>query len=70
VFFPVWLESVCRILPFASMLQLPVEVWLGQYDASELPAVFSVQAGWVLVLVLAGRRVMSRAVRRVVVQGG
>jgi ABC-2 type transport system permease protein len=70
VFFPLWLETVCRILPFASMLQLPVEVWLGQYDAAELPLVFAVQAAWVLILVLAGRHVMSRAVRRVVVQGG
>jgi ABC-2 type transport system permease protein len=70
VFFPVWLETVCRILPFSSMLQLPVEVWLGQYVAAELPVVFAIQAAWVLVLALAGRHVMSRAVRRVVVQGG
>jgi ABC-2 type transport system permease protein len=52
------------------MLQLPVEVWLGQYDAAELPAVFALQAGWALALVLAGRHVMRRAVQRVVVQGG
>jgi ABC-2 type transport system permease protein len=70
VFFPDWLESVSRALPFASMLQLPVEVWLGRYDAGELPWVYAQQLFWGVVLVLAGRHVMSRAVRRVVVQGG
>jgi ABC-2 type transport system permease protein len=70
VFFPLWLETICRALPFASMLQLPVEVWLGQYDAVGLVGVFALQAGWAVALVLAGRHVMRRAVRRVVVQGG
>lgn len=70
VFFPGWLESVARALPFASMLQLPVEVWLGLHHGRGLLGVYAVQAAWGLVLVLAGRYVMSRAVRRVVVQGG
>lgn len=70
VFFPGWLEAVARALPFASMLQLPVEVWLGQHPAGELPGVFALQAAWAVALVLAGRFVMARAVRRVVVQGG
>jgi ABC-2 type transport system permease protein len=70
VFFPLWLETICRVLPFASMLQLPVEVWLGQYEPAELVGVFALQAAWAVALVLAGRQVMQRAVRRVVVQGG
>jgi ABC-2 type transport system permease protein len=70
VFFPDWLETLCRALPFASMLQLPVEVWLGRYDASELWGVLAIQVAWGAALVLAGRSVMRRAVRRVVVQGG
>jgi ABC-2 type transport system permease protein len=70
VFFPDWLEALARALPFASMMQLPVEVWLGRYDGLDLVAVFALQLGWAAALVLAGRHVMSRAVRRVVVQGG
>jgi ABC-2 type transport system permease protein len=70
VFFPLWLETVCRALPVASMLQLPVGVWLGQNDGVELLGVFALQAAWAVALVVAGRRVMGRAVRRVVVQGG
>jgi ABC-2 type transport system permease protein len=70
VFFPDWLEMTARALPFASMMQLPIEVWLGRYAGLELLGVFALQAGWALTLVLAGRYVMARAVRRVVVQGG
>ncbi len=70
VFFPDWLEALARALPFASMLQIPVEIWLGRYDGFGLLAVFALQLGWALALVLVGRHVISRAVRRVVVQGG
>jgi ABC-2 type transport system permease protein len=70
VFFPDWLETTARALPFASMIQLPIEVWLGKHHGADLAAVFAVQAAWVVALALAGRYVLSRAVRRVVVQGG
>jgi len=70
VFFPGWLELTARVLPFASMLQLPVEVWLGRYEGVGLLGVYALQATWVAALVLAGRYVMAKAVRRVVVQGG
>jgi ABC-2 type transport system permease protein len=52
------------------MLHVPVEIWLGRHSGSDLVAVFAVQVAWGAALVLAGRHVMGRAVRRVVVQGG
>ncbi|MGH9275282.1 MAG: ABC-2 family transporter protein, partial [Acidimicrobiales bacterium] len=70
VFFPGWLEATARALPFASMLQLPVEVWLGRYDGVEVFGVFALQVVWAGALVGAGRWVLSLAMRRVVVQGG
>ena len=70
VFFPGWLEAICRILPFAWMLQVPIEVWLGQHEGADLLRVYAVQVAWVAALVLLGRWVLSRAVHRVVVQGG
>ena len=71
-FFPDLARDACAgCCPFASMLQVPVEVWLGPHEGRELVLVFALQLAWV------GRRscwrdghVMSRAVRRVVVQGG
>ncbi len=70
VFFPGWLELLCRVLPFAWMLQVPIEVWLGEHEGLELVAVYTAQVGWLLALVCIGRLVLARAVRRVVVQGG
>jgi ABC-2 type transport system permease protein len=70
VFFPGWLEAGARALPFAYMLQVPVEIWLGRHSGMDLVAAFAVQVAWGAALVLAGRHVMGRAVRRVVVQGG
>ncbi len=70
VFFPAWLEQLCRVLPFASMLQVPVEVWLGRHLGVDLLATMAWQAAWAVALVALGRVVMGRAVRRVVVQGG
>lgn len=70
VFFPGWLEGLCRALPFASMLQVPVEVWLGRHRGADLLAAWMVQLLWAAALLGLGRVVMARAVRRVVVQGG
>ena len=70
VFFPSWLETLARVLPFAWMLQVPIEVWLGEYDGIELLLVYAAQVAWLVALVALGRLVLSRAVRRVVVQGG
>src|SRR5690606_33943756 len=70
VFFPEWLETAGRVLPFASMLQVPVEAWLGQLTGADLVAALAWQATWIGLLALAGRAVLTRAVRKVVIQGG
>lgn len=71
VFFPDALESVARALPFAAMVQMPVEVWLGKHDGiGGLVALLALQVLWIAVLAAAGRVVLSVAMRRVVVQGG
>lgn len=70
VFFPDALEVLARALPFASMLQLPVEVWLGKHSGGSLVAVYALQLAWLAGLLLAGRWVLAQAMRRVVVQGG
>ncbi len=70
VFFPGWLETAARALPFTAMLTLPVEVWLGRYAGTELLGMFAIQVAWAAALVLAGRWVLALAMRRVVVQGG
>lgn len=70
VFFPHWLESTARALPFAAILQVPLEVFLGKYRGEALWAALALQALWAAVLFGLGRAVLSAATRKVVVQGG
>lgn len=70
VFFPAWLETAARALPFASMVQVPAELFLGTRAGAGVVPALALQGLWALVLAVAGRAVLARAERRVVVQGG
>jgi len=70
VLFPDGIEPLARALPFAGMVQLPVEVFLDKHHGRELIAVYAHQLAWAAVLGLLGRRALRRAVRKVEVQGG
>jgi ABC-2 type transport system permease protein len=65
--FPDRVAQVLRILPFASIVQTPFEVFTGARSA---PPALAGQLVWAVVLVLLGRLVLRRAIARVVVQGG
>lgn len=69
-FFPHWLGRVAHLLPFASMLQVPIEVYLGKHTGADLAATISVQLLWAAALAVAARAVLSAASRRLVVHGG
>lgn len=57
------------LLPFAATVQLVSDVWTGTATPS-VGAALALQALWAVVLLGAGRVVLARATRRVVVQGG
>ncbi|MFE9136812.1 ABC transporter permease [Streptomyces sp. NPDC007355] len=69
--FPGALGEVARMLPWASLLQVPADVYLGKYEeGAELAGAYAFQGCWALVLLGAGRLVQAAATRKVVVQGG
>ncbi|HET7720491.1 MAG TPA: ABC-2 family transporter protein [Acidimicrobiales bacterium] len=70
-FFPSGLRALADALPFAAVVQLPAEVFLSKHRSlEELVPVLVRQAAWLAALAVAGRLILSRAWRRVVVQGG
>jgi ABC-2 type transport system permease protein len=69
-FFPDWLETLAWALPFAAMVQAPIEVFLGHAGGLELVGLLALQAFWALVLLAAGRAVYAAGTRKLVVQGG
>ncbi len=69
--FPGGFGEVVRTLPWAAMLQVPMDVLLGEHaGAGAAAGALAFQAGWAVVLLGAGRLVQSAATRKVVVQGG
>lgn len=69
-FFPDGVREAARLLPFAGTIQTPVEVFLEKHDATGLVAALGLQVLWGSGLHVVGRRLLARATRRVVVQGG
>jgi ABC-2 type transport system permease protein len=69
-FFPDWLETVARVLPFAAMVQIPVDVFLEKATGAEVAALLLLQALWAAILLGVAKLVLGTAIRRVVVQGG
>ena len=70
VLFPAWLGHLARLLPWASLLQVPADVFLGKRTGAAIGGAYLFEAGWAVALLLIGRLVTRRARHRVVVQGG
>jgi ABC-2 type transport system permease protein len=69
-FYPRWAEHAMTALPWASMFQIPVDVFLGRHTGSGLAGVLVLQTAWAVSLLALGRVTLGAAARRVVVQGG
>lgn len=65
----VW-RTIAEALPFAGMIQTPVDIFLQQQHGSALAALFGQQLLWTVLLLLLGRWLLGKAGRRLVVQGG
>jgi len=69
-FFPDWLQPVLRALPFRGLIDTPFRLYTGDIPPSDLPWMLLHQAAWTALLVVAGRLLMKRGLRRLSVQGG
>ena len=70
VIFPEPLRSIALALPWASYLQTPADIWLGQRTGLAMVEGLLVQAVWAVVLLALCQVVLNTATRKVVVQGG
>ena len=69
-FMPSPWDSLLRGLPFAAIVEMPIQVFLEQRQGVELAQLLLFQAGWAVALLAAGRLLLSAAMRKVVIQGG
>jgi ABC-2 type transport system permease protein len=70
VIFPSPLKEIALALPWASYLQTPADIWLGQRGGWSAVGGLGLQVVWALVLLAACQLVLRAATRKVVVQGG
>jgi ABC-2 type transport system permease protein len=70
VIFPGWTREVVMLLPWATYIQIPADIWLGQRAGWAVVGGLALQAGWALVILGGCRLVLRRATDKVVVQGG
>jgi ABC-2 type transport system permease protein len=68
--FPDWAQSVLGLLPFGGLVDVPLRLYLGHIPISGLAGALAHQLIWVVATVAFGRWLLSRGVRRLVVQGG
>lgn len=68
--FPGWLGTLATATPFPSMIQAPADVLSGRITGAAAVGVIGIQAAWLVVMLVAGRVVLSAATRKLVVQGG
>jgi ABC-2 type transport system permease protein len=69
-FFPGWLRGVAEALPFAAMVQIPIDVFLEKPEGLDLAGALLLQLVWAVLLLGAARLALGAAVRKVVIQGG
>lgn len=64
------LQPLLGFLPFRDLLDVPFRLYMGHIPAQQIGGVLLHQALWIAAIVLLGRTLLSRATRRLVVQGG
>lgn len=69
-FFPVWLRAIAHALPFASIMQTPIDVWLGKHHGASLVGILALQAAWAVALLALGRVTLRLGAKKLVIQGG
>ena len=67
---PDGIREVVYVLPFASMVAIPIDVLLGKLQGADLLAALALQAFWAVAMLTLGRLVLSAALHKLVVQGG
>ena len=69
-FFPAAVRTVLEALPFAAMQNMPLRIYSGNIAGADALKGILFQTFWLVTLVAIGKYLMSRSLKRVIVQGG
>jgi ABC-2 type transport system permease protein len=68
--FPDWMQGVIAVLPFRGLIDTPFRIYIGQLHGTAALSSVALQIAWLAAFVVAGRMMLARGLRRLVVQGG
>jgi ABC-2 type transport system permease protein len=68
--FPDWAQPTIKLLPFRGLCDVPFRIYAGHIPPSAYLGELALQSAWIVGLIILGRWVLSRGMRRLVVQGG
>jgi ABC-2 type transport system permease protein len=69
-FFPDWAQRILNLLPFRGLIDVPFRIYMGDITPLKGLELLGHQFGWSAALILFGRWLLGRGMRRMVVQGG
>lgn len=69
-FFPEPVLAIVQLLPFAAMQNMPLRIYSGNIAGVDAMKGIAFQLFWLAVLFLVGKLTMSRALKKIIVQGG
>ncbi len=69
-FFPAAVRTVLEALPFAAMQNMPLRIYSGNIAGADALKGILFQIIWFVLLVVVGKYLMNRSLKRVIVQGG
>ena len=68
--FPDWAQPILDFMPFRGLGDVPFRLYTGNIPAGDALPYLAQQAAWTVAMVVAGRWLLARGLRRLVVQGG
>jgi ABC-2 type transport system permease protein len=69
-FFPQPFRKIAELLPFAAMQNMPLRIYSGDIAGMDAIRGIGLQLFWVAVMMIFGKLLMKRSLKRVVTQGG
>ncbi|MDM0066586.1 ABC transporter permease [Variovorax sp. J31P207] len=63
-------QTALLLQPLAGLMDIPMRLYVAQFAGWQAAGGLALQAGWTVVLVMLGRWLMARTMRRLEVQGG
>jgi len=69
-FFPDYLKDISKILPFQYISDFPIRLYVGNISNYEGMIGIIIQIIWIIILIIIGRIITKKALKKAVIQGG